>query len=145
LWLICGQRGEFKIRITIKKNYFISTIGSGLAIVLVAVIVMGDFTDCGQCLFLTIGSWILGTLVCGLLNLTYFLRPPKEWGKYATLLFMTMPSLVMLIYFNDKFNGDKIIDFNGDTMIYYSCFGANFLFGLWTWIKIEYKDDKQVN
>jgi hypothetical protein len=127
-------------RTTIKKNYFISTIGSGLAIVLVATIVMGDFTNCGQCLLLIIGAWILGTLVCGLLNLTYFLRPLKDWKKYSTLLFMTAPSLGMLIYFNDKFNGDKIIDFNGDTMVYYSCFGANFLFGLWTWIKTEIAD-----
>ena len=74
--------------------------------------------------------------------MTYFLPPPKAWDKYATLLFMTVPSLVILIYFNDKFDGAKITDFNGDAMIYYSCFGANLLFGLCAWIKTVYKVEK---
>jgi hypothetical protein len=124
---------------SIRKNYFVSTIGSGLAVVIIAIFVMGDFTNCGQCVFLILGAWFLGTLICGLLNLTYFLNPRTDWGnstdKYLTLLLLTLPSIITLLYFNNKYNGDKLIDFNGDTMIYYSCFGTNFLFGLWTWLK----------
>jgi hypothetical protein len=123
------------------KNYFVSTIGCGLAFVVIEFFVMGDFTDCGECIFLILGGWLLGTFICGILNLTYFLNPRTGWGntgdKYLTLLLLTLPSIIVLLYFKNKFSSEKLIEFNSDTVIYYSCFGANFLFGLWTWLKTQ--------